>query len=86
MKKIQDGFQNEFYFVLEFNNKKIKELSPKLREIIDDLYPNYNENFIIKSWRNHNKDEKADIYLKINNSIRTISIKKEFIILYTWKV
>ena len=76
MPKIQDGYQNEFLFVLEFNNKQIKELNPLLREVIDDLFPNYNEELIIKSWRNHNSSEKADIFIKVNNQIKTISIKK----------
>ena len=30
---IPDGYQNEFLFVLEFNNKKVKELNPLLREV-----------------------------------------------------
>lgn len=76
MKEIQDGYQNEFYFVLEFNNKRIKELNPMLREVIDDLYPNFNDESIIKSWRNHINIEKGDIILKINNCIRSISVKK----------
>lgn len=77
MKKIQDGYQNEFYFVIEFNNKKIKELNPLQKELIEDLFPNFNENLIIKSWRNKNSYEKGDIFMKINNTIKTISIKKE---------
>lgn len=71
-----DGYQNEFLFVLEFNNKKIKELNPLLKEIIDDLFPNANENSIIKSWTNHYKRQKADILIKVNSDIKYISIKK----------
>ena len=62
MKEILDGFQNEFLFVLEFNNKKIKELNPLLREVIDDLFPGYNEDSIIKSWRNNKGNEKGFYY------------------------
>lgn len=76
MSHIEDGYQNEFLFVLEFNNKKVKELNPLLREVIDDLFPNINENSIIKSWRNHINNQKADIFIKINNIVRSISIKK----------
>ena len=77
IKKIPEGYQNEFYFVLEFNNKMIKDLNPLLREVIDDLFPNIkNDNLIIKSWRNNNGYEKGDILIKIDNEIRTISIKK----------
>ena len=76
MKTVPDGFQNEFLFVLEFNNKMIKELNPLLREVIDDLFPFCNDNSIVKAWINHNPDEKGDIILKANNFIRSISIKK----------
>ena len=46
MKKILDGYQNEFLFVLEFNNKKVKELNPLLREVVDDIFYNVNEDSI----------------------------------------
>lgn len=71
-----NGYQNEFLFVLEFNNKKIKNLNPLLREIIDDLFPNSNEESVIKSWTNHYKRQKADILIKIDNQTKYISIKK----------
>ena len=76
MAKIQEGYQNEFLFVLKFNNKKVKELNPMLREVIDDLFPSVNEEDIIKSWRNHINNQKGDILIKINNLTRSISIKK----------
>lgn len=76
MSKIPDGYQNEFLFVLEFNNKKVEELNPLLRNVIDDIFPNIDKNKIIKSWRNHNNYEKADIFIKIDNNIKIISIKK----------
>lgn len=76
MKKIQDGYQNEFLIVLEFNNKKVKELNPMLREVIDDLFPNVSEESIVKSWRNHINNQKGDILIKIEGKIKTISIKK----------
>ena len=76
MKIIPDGFQNEYLFVLEFNNKKIKDLNPLLKEVTNDLFPFCGDNSIIKAWRNHNPNEKGDIILKIGNYIRSISIKK----------
>ena len=66
---IPDGYQNEFLFVLEFNNKKVKELNPLLREVIDDLFKDINENDIVKSWRNHINNQKGDIFIKINNIV-----------------
>lgn len=76
MVNIPDGYQNEFLFVLEFNNKRIKDLNPLLRKVIEDIFPYTNENSIIKSWRNHHNYEKADILVKIDAQIKTISIKK----------
>ena len=76
MKKIPDGYQNEFLIVLEFNNKKVKDLNPMLREVIDDLFPNISEEKIIKSWRNHINNQKGDILIKIDKKVRSVSIKK----------
>lgn len=76
MTKIQDGYQNEFLIVLEFNNKKVKELNPMLREVVDDLFPEAGEESIIKSWRNHINNQKGDILIKVDGQIRKISIKK----------
>ena len=76
MKKILDGYQNEFLIVLEFNNKKVKELNPMLREVIDDLFPNIDEEKTVKSWRNHINNQKGDILIKIDKKVKTISIKK----------
>ncbi len=75
MAKIQEGYQNEFLIVLEFNNKKVEELNPMLREVIDDLFPYANGEDIIKSWRNNINNQKGDILIKINEQVRSISIK-----------
>ena len=75
MIKIPDGYQNEFLFVLEFNNKRVKELNPMLRVVVDDIFQYIKEDDIVKSWKNHLDDEKRDIFIKINNQIRSISIK-----------
>ena len=70
-----NGFDNEFAFVLELNNKTIKELTPLCRDLIETIFPNEFENSIIKCWRNHLK-QKTDILIKINNKIKGTSIKK----------
>ena len=70
-----NGYNNEFNFVLELNNKSIKELPPLFRDLIDSVFPNENEDSIIKCWRNH-LPQKSDILVKINKKIRGISIKK----------
>lgn len=69
-----NGYNNEYNFVLEFNNKKVGELNPILQELIYTIFYDVNENDVIKSWRNH-LDQKTDIFLKIGNAIKGISIK-----------
>lgn len=69
-----NGINNEFNFVLAFNNKKVKELNPLLHKIIEDIYYNIDEEDTIKAWRNHRK-QKTDIFLKINGITKGISIK-----------
>lgn len=69
------GKDNEYKFVQYLNNKKISELNPKFKKLIDKLFPNENNDLIIKCWKNHYK-EKSDIFIKINGIIKGISIKK----------
>lgn len=69
------GFNNEYEFVKYLNNKKVRELNPLFRNLIDSLFPNVKENFIIRSWRNHYK-QKTDVFIKIDGKIKGISIKK----------
>lgn len=45
------------------------------RELIDQLFISKTENSIIKSWKNHYK-QKNDIFIKINDITKGISIKK----------
>ena len=68
------GFQNEYDFVLAFNNKKVKELNPLLQDVVYSIFYNIREDDLIKSWRNH-YDQKTDIFLKIGNAMKGISIK-----------
>lgn len=69
------GFDNEYEFVKYLNNKKVYELNLLFRNLIDCLFPNVDENYIIKSWRNHYK-QKTDVFIKIDGKIKGISIKK----------
>ena len=69
------GKNNEFEFVKYLNNKKISELNPLFRDLIDELFPLEKEDSVIKSWKNH-YNEKSDIFIKINGSMKGISIKK----------
>lgn len=59
------GKNNEYEFVKYLNGKRISELNPMFRDLIDELFPNQQPNSIIKSWKNHYK-EKSDIFIKIN--------------------
>lgn len=70
-----NGYDNEFAYVLELNNKTIKELNPLFRDLIETTFPMEKDDSIIKCWLNHYR-QKADILVKVNNKIRGISIKK----------
>lgn len=70
-----DGINNEFEFVKYLNGKKILELNPMFRQLIDELFPFAKEESIIKSWRNH-YNQKSDIFIKVNGIMKGISIKK----------
>ena len=69
-----NGTNNEFDFVLAFNNKKVKELNPLLHKVIMDIYFDASEDDLIKAWRNHKK-QKTDIFIRINGIMKGISIK-----------
>ena len=75
MLKNISGSDNEFQFVKYLNNKKISELNPLFRDLIDELFPLEKEDSIIKSWRNH-YNQTSDIFIKINGIMKGISIKK----------
>lgn len=71
------GKNNEYEFVKYLNGKRISELNPMFRDLIDKLFPNQPPNSTIKSWKNHYK-EKSDIFIKINGKMKGISIKKGY--------
>ena len=68
------GEDNEFSFVKYLNGKKVGELNPLFRDLIDSLFY-CKEDDIIKCWRNH-FPQKSDIFIKINGKLKGISIKK----------
>ena len=69
-----DGYINEYNFVLELNNKEVRELNPLLQEFVHSLFKNIKEDTLIKSWRNH-YDQKSDIFLKVGNVMKGVSEK-----------
>ena len=71
------GKNNEYEFVKYLNGKRISELNPMFRDLIDELFPNQPPNSTIKSWKNHYK-EKSDIFIKINEKMKGISVKKGY--------
>ena len=71
------GKNNEYEFVKYLNGKRISELNPMFRDLIDELFPNQPPNSTIKSWKNHYK-EKSDIFIKINGKMKGVSIKKGY--------
>ena len=69
-----NGFDNEFEFVKYLNGKRVGELNPMFREVIDTIFYCINDDDVIKCWRNH-YPQKSDIFIKIRNFIKGISIK-----------
>lgn len=70
-----NGFDNEYKFVNRLNGKRIRELNPLFRGLIYDLYGYLDDKFIVYAWRNH-LPQKSDIFIKINDIKKGISIKK----------
>ena len=68
------GYNNEYNFVLEFNNKKVNELSIMCKELVYSIFNNIKDDDLIKCWRNY-YDQKTDVFLKIGKSVKGISIK-----------
>lgn len=70
-----NGFANEYKFVCYLNGKKVGELNPLFRPLIDVLFYGFNEDDVIRCWRNH-LPQKSDILIRIRNIIKSVSIKK----------
>lgn len=70
-----NGYDNEFEFVQYLNRRTVGDLNPMFRELIDNLYNDLNDSYIISAWRNHYL-QKSDIFIRINGIMKGISIKK----------
>ena len=71
------GKNNEYEFIKYLNGKRIFELNHNFKKLINELFPNVEQDSIIKCWKNKYK-QKSDIFIKINNEIKGISIKKGY--------
>jgi len=71
---MQKGFKNELDYVTLLNNKKISNLPNNIQEMIYAIFKNINNNDKISCWQSKYL-EKADIKIKINSTIKGISIK-----------
>lgn len=69
------GYKNENEFVNYLNKKKVSEINPMFKEFLETLFGALNDEEQIHAWNNYEK-QKADIYIKINNKRKGISIKK----------
>lgn len=69
------GLDNEKEFVHYLNGKIVSKLNPMFREFIDDVFNFPRDNLVIKCINNKYK-QKADIFIKIGDIIKGISIKK----------
>lgn len=71
----KNGFSNEVDFVNKLDNKKYSELDYKLQLFIKDLYDDIKNDSQIECHKNESL-QKYDIFIKIDNIVKRISIKK----------
>ncbi len=75
IKKINNGYQNEYDFVDLFNGKKYSQLDINSQEFLKDLYGGImDDSQIIRAWKNRVM-QKTDIFIKFKNCVKGISIK-----------
>lgn len=70
-----NGYENEIQFATILNNKKVKEIPYNFQIFLYDLFEDLTNEDIVRCIKNSEK-QKYDIIIKINNTIRRISIKK----------
>ena len=70
-----NGYQNEKDFIKKLNDKKIQEVNYNLQLFIKDIFTDAKDKDKINCYQNYEK-QKYDIFIKINNNIKRISIKK----------
>ena len=69
------GYQNEYDFVLLFNNKYLKELDQNSQFFLKDIFgKTIDSNEKIVAWKNKSL-QKADIFIKYKNYVKGISLK-----------
>lgn len=69
------GIENEIEFVKYLNGKKGHEIHPIFQQLLENLFPNFTNYNSINAWKNNNP-QKTDIYIKIKDITKRISIKK----------
>jgi len=71
----RNGFENEYDFVELFNQKYLRDFDNNSKMFLKELFGDYIDNDEkIKSWKNKVL-QKADIFIKYKNQIKSISIK-----------
>ena len=68
------GYQNEYDFVLLFNDKYYSDLDKNSQCFLNDLFGVIDVNEKIIAWKNK-VNQKADIFIKYKNYVKGISIK-----------
>ncbi len=71
----KNGFQNEIEFIKSINNKKIININYNLQLFLEDIFPKITKTDIVKCYKNE-KPQKCDIFIKVNDEVKRISIKK----------
>lgn len=74
---MQRGHQIEEDFKNALDNKRVNEISRDLQQLLYNIFNDINDNDLIQCWRSKYL-EKADIKVKINNTIKGISIKSGY--------
>lgn len=69
-----NGYLNEQFIVNYLNGRKIESLNIMYLEMIESLFENIKQNDKLIAWKNPFK-QKTDIFIKINNQIKRISVK-----------
>ena len=69
------GIENEIKFKKYLDGKRVGELNPLFRGLIDALFLDIEENAVIECWKNR-YEQKSDIFVRINGVMKGISIKK----------
>lgn len=71
----KNGFQNKNEFIKKLNNKTLNEIDYNLQLFLQDIFKKINKNSRINCYKN-DEPQKYDIFIKIDEEIKRISIKK----------